>query len=283
MVKKDKQVSVIMPCYNDGKYIKESIASVLSQTYTNLELIIVNDGSTDKDTIDILQSICDPRIKIINSENVGPAEARNIGIKNSIGAYIMPVDSDDLIDSTYVSKCVDILEKDENIGVVYCLADLFGEKSGSWDLPTYSLENMLLDNVVFVTAMFRKDDWQKVGGFNTSLIYGMEDYDFWLSILELGREIVQIKEVLFHYRIKNISRTTKFNENTEIVKETYKQIYENHPKLFDKYKDEYAKILRSALIEQIHINRAMRNSITIVEKMANIPGIKQIIKKYILK
>ena len=277
------KVSIIMPCFNDGEYIEESISSVLNQTYKEIELIIVDDGSTDEKTINILNSIKNNKIKVIKSQRLRPAGARNLGISNASGKYILPLDSDDCIESDYVAKAVKILDENDNVGVVYCFADLFGEKNGKWELPDYSFEKMLLDNIVFVTSMFRRTDWIEVGGFNTELIHGMEDYDFWISILELNREIIQIPEVLFHYRIKSISRTTEFNENASIVKETYKKIHENHTTFYSKYSSQYETVLRNALIDQIFINRTLRKNINLLEKVMNNFIIKKIAKKFILK
>lgn len=277
------KVSIIMPCFNDGEYIEESIASVLSQTYDNIELIIIDDGSTDLKTVEILGSLKNEKIQIIKSERLRPAGARNLGIENANGKYILPVDSDDLIDKEYVEKAVKILDSNENVGIVYCYADLFGEKKGRWHLPDYSFDNMLLDNIIFVTSMFRKEDWLKVGGFNTTLIHGMEDYDFWISILELEREVVQIPEILFKYRIKNTSRTTKFNEDPNVVKETYKQILRNHTKFYSKHSIEYEMILRDALIDQIFINRSLKKSVDIFEKIMENRIIRKVVKKFILK
>lgn len=272
------KVSIIMPCFNDGMYIQESIESVLGQTYKNIEIIIINDGSTDEFTNEILSKQSWPNTRILNTQGLGPAAARNYGIKHAEGKYILPVDSDDLIESTYIEKAVNILDKNPNVGVVYCRAELFGESSGMWDLPTYSLDKMLLDNIVFVTALFYKKDWEQVGGFNTEMKNGMEDYDFWLSLLEIDREIHQIDEVLFKYRIKPVSRTTKFQSDERVVMDTYKQIYRNHPNLYSKYQDLYAEVLRDALINQIFLNRNLRSNIEYIQKIEKKPLVKKIIK-----
>lgn len=277
----DPLVSVIMPCYNDGQYIQESINSVLCQTYPNIELIIINDGSTDPDTNIILDSIAHDRIRVLHTKNLRPAGARNIGIADACGKYIMPVDSDDLISKDYIEKAVRIIESDDSIGVVYCRADLFGEQTGRWNLPDYSFKSMLLDNIVFVTALFKKNDWEKVGGFSTEMDNGMEDYDFWLSILELRKTIYQIPEVLFHYRIKSISRTTEFQKNGEIVQEIYRKIYYRHKKFYEEYRDEYALVLREALIDQTILCTKLKKSFDMYEKIIRIPGIKWLVKNFI--
>lgn len=256
--RKMADVSIIMPCYNDGKYITEAVDSVFKQTYSSLELIIIDDGSDDYQTIKVIEELSksNTKIHLIHTNHIGPAGARNAGIEMASGKYVMPLDADDMIEPTYIEKAISVIEPDESIGVVYCHADLFGEQTGLWQLPDYSLDNMLLDNVVFVTALFRKDDWKRVGGFRTSMKYGMEDYDFWLSILESGKEIKQLPEVLFHYRIKPVSRTTRFQSDVSVVQKTYKDIYFHHSKFYEKYKDEHAIVLRNALIEYIFQVRA---------------------------
>lgn len=274
-----EKVSIIMPCYNDGLYIMDSIECVMKQTYTEWELIIIDDGSDDSRTIEVLKEINDPRIRCYRTERLRPAGARNFGISKATGKYILPLDSDDIIHETYIEKAVEVISKDLDIGVVYCKAELFGEKKGTWDLPDYSLEAMLLDNIVFVTALFYKADWERVGGFNTNMESGMEDYDFWLSILELEKAIYQIPEVLFFYRIKKISRTTKFLDNSEQVQETYRKIYYNHKKFYDKYAEEYALILRKALIEQIFIRRRWEYLFEKINKYSKIPILRWIINK----
>ena len=272
-------VSVIMPCYNDGRYIEEAIESVKKQTYQNWELIIIDDGSDDEETIKIIDSIEDDRITILHTEHLKPAGARNHGIEHARGKYILPVDSDDRIDTTYMEKAVKVIESDRNIGVVYCEADLFGEKSGKWDLPKYSFKTMLLDNIVFVTALFYREDWKKLGGFNTNMKAGMEDYDFWLGILSLGKEIYQIPEILFHYRIKPVSRTTGFQSDCTQMQEVYRQIYDNHKDFYLANNEEYAKILRDALIEQIACRMRYERIFEKVRKYTKIPVVGKIVNK----
>jgi FkbM family methyltransferase len=248
-------VSVIIPCYNDGTYLKECLNSVYNQTYKSFEIIIINDGSTDEVTNNMLKNTSWPLAKIISIKHSGPSSARNAGITVASGKYILPLDADDKIHPTYIEKAVALLEEKETTGIVYCQAEYFGDLDGRWELPPYSLEVMLLDNVIFTTSLFRKTDWQNVEGYDESLKHGMEDYDFWLSLIEIGKEVVQIPEVLFYYRIRDKSRTNKFNEKIDQVQDTYLRIYRNHPRLFSKYQSEYSIGLRNALIELVFLKR----------------------------
>lgn len=276
-----KKVSIIMPCYNDGQYIGQAVVSIKKQTYSDIELIVIDDGSNDEQTIEIIKQIDekDEFAKVLRTNHLGPAGARNYGILHAQGEYILPVDSDDIIDNTYVEKCVNILDNNEDIGAVYCFADLFGESRGKWELPAYSFKHMLIDNIVFVTAMFRKEDWKKVGGFDISMDEGMEDYAFWISILELEKEIFQIPEILFHYRIKKESRTSRFLSDMEKTKEIYTKIYFKHQKFYQKHAEEYALALREALIEQMYVRRKYEKRFEKFQKLKKIPIVKKIVKK----
>jgi len=262
-------VSIIIPCYNDGIYLNDAVESALAQTYPNVRIIIVNDASTDPRTLDILNSITHPRVTVFhNTENLRPSGTRNRGIFEAHGKYILPLDADDKIGASYVQKAVDIMESDPSVGVVYCKGELFGLESGPWDLPPYSLEMMMLNNVVFVTALFLRDDWEMIGGYSDEFKEGYEDYDFWLSILELGRRIHQIPEVLFYYRKKENSRNTNFEGDLPTKIDTYRRLYKKHPVFYDNHRDEYALKLRDSWLEYIDRSRHFENRVTAAEKRA---------------
>jgi glycosyltransferase involved in cell wall biosynthesis len=224
------KVSVVIPCYNQGIYLEEAVDSVLNQTFADFEILVVNDGSTDADTIKLLAGYRKPKTRIIHTDNQGVAAARNTGVKEARGEYILPLDADDKIDSVYLGKCVDILEKNPDIGIVYCLGKLFGAQERMINAPDFSIGKMLLSNLVFNSALFRKEDWRAVGGYNSNMKHGCEDWDFWLSLIERGRKVYRIPETLFHYRIKDVSRNTSMNREMQV--EMHLQLMKNHPGLF---------------------------------------------------
>ena len=269
-------ISIIIPCYNDGKYIKEAISSVKSQTYTNWEIIVIDDGSTDRQTIEVLKEIRGEGIPVLNGGHHGPAAARNLGIDAAKGKYILPLDADDKIAPTYLEKAISVMESNPEIGVVYCYANLFGKASGRWELPDYSFSKMLFDNVVFVTSLFYREDWQRVGGFSVSMEHGLEDYDFWLSILELGRQIYQIPEVLFFYRIKTVSRTTKLKDRTEHMKKMYDVLFEKHKQLYAQYYDIVIPQLRNALLEQMAIKSKLEKLVLGLGMAKRVPWLRKL-------
>ena len=228
-------VSVIMPCFNQGRFIEEAVESVLNQTYPSYEIIIINDGSTDIETVRLLQDYDKPTVSILHTENRGPSAARNIGIQHAKGHYIFPLDADDRIAETYLEKAVATLDGNPNVGIVYSQATLFGEKSGDFDVPSYRFPEILLGNMIFNSSLYRKTDWEKVGGYNENMIWGWEDYDFWLSLLELGREVIQIPEKLYFHREVPNSRSQKMTQDYWIKCHT--QIFRNHPNLYADHMD----------------------------------------------
>lgn len=234
-----KLVSIIIPCYNQGLYLGECIDSIDKQTYKNIEVIIVNDGSTDEITINFLNELEKFRkdIKIINQSNNGVCNARNNGILNCRGHYILPLDGDDKIAATYIEKCVQILDDNSQLNIVYCIGKCFGYKNGIFVLDDFSVSKMLKQNLVFCSAMFRKSDFDRTKGYNSNMIYGYEDWDFWLSMIENENEFFRINEILFFYRIKSFSRNVQTSTgNLEQRLKMIKQIVQNHENLYAKYK-----------------------------------------------
>lgn len=223
-------VSVVIPCFNQGQFVDEAVASVRMQSFSDLEIIIVNDGSTDSYTNELLAGYNRDDIKVITTGNRGLAAARNSGIQAASGQYILPLDGDDKIEPGYVEKAVAILKQKPEVGIVYCRAKLFGEVETDWDLPEYSLSQMLIDNIIFCSALFRREDWLSVGGYDEGMIYGWEDYSLWLSFIERGRKVYQIPEQLFSYRVASDSMV-RSKEKWQKV-EMFKRIFLQHQKIF---------------------------------------------------
>lgn len=273
-----KTVSIIMPCYNDGLYIEEAINSVQNQTYPNTELIVIDDGSTDSCTINTLTALKERGVTILHTDHLGPAAARNYGIANATGDFILPLDADDKIAPTYLEKAVSVLEQNPDVGAVYCYADLFGEQNGRWEIPEYSLQRMLQDNIVFITSVFWRKDWETVRGFCEDLKYGMEDYDFWLSFIELGKTFYQLPETLFFYRIKKKSRTSELKKEYWKIQESYQLIFERHQKLYEKHYDIVIPALRNSLLEQMHIRGKYDEIFAFVHWIRKLPLLRKFLR-----
>jgi len=243
------EVSVIIPCYNQGATIRETLASVWAQTFLDYEIIVVNDGSTDPETVSILKDLSGPRLRVIHTENQGLSEARNTGISASLGRYILPLDSDDRIGPRYMEFAVQALDADVNLGIVYCLAEKFGDEEGPWVLKDFSIKQMMDHNVIFCTSFFRREDWESVGGYKRDMKYGLEDYDFWLSILGLGRKVKRIDEVLFFYRIRAGSMVRSLTPLQ--LRYLYDRTFERNRHFFLQNPEETAALLREKRVNEI--------------------------------
>lgn len=229
------KVSIVIPCYNAGAHLEEAVQSALVQTYPDVEVVVVDDGSPDPATRKVLDEANWPRTRIIRQENAGPAAARNRAVREAAGTYILPLDADDTIEPEYVARAVAVLDSRPDVGVVYCKASKFGAERGPWNLPDYALRELVIDNVIFVTALYRKEDWASVGGYNERLRHGVEDYEFWVKIVHLGREVVQLGEYLFNYRVQPASRTTAFMERRANVVATYAEIFRANQDFYAKH------------------------------------------------
>ena len=206
------KVSVIITCYNKEPYLEEAVLSAINQTYKDIEIIFIDDCSTDN-SIEKIKALKQkyPQIVIIqNEENKGVVYSRNRAIEESSGEYILPLDADDIIDATYVEKAVKILDDNPDIGIVYCKAMLFGAINGEWLLNEYS-DDIIFNNCIFCTALFRKSDFERFGKYKEYMNEGWEDYDLWLSFIENGVKVYRINEILFKYRQTEESRTSSAN------------------------------------------------------------------------
>jgi glycosyltransferase involved in cell wall biosynthesis len=216
-------VSVIMPVHNYGKMFQKSIESVFESTYENIELIVVNDGSTNDYILNKLNSLSNhPNIKIINQVNSGPSSARNNGIKNSSGKYILPLDSDDMISPEYIQTCVNILNRNQNLSPIYCDTNHIGEINGVEQRPEWSQERLIQGPFIVNCSMFTRKAFDECDGYDENM-KGWEDYDFWIRMMQKGYIGKRIPKPLFSYfhHEKDGTVSTEANKNT---KELYEHI-----------------------------------------------------------
>jgi glycosyltransferase involved in cell wall biosynthesis len=210
-------VSIIIPCHNDGQFLKDSIQSSKNFDYPNKEIIIINDGSTDENTINILKVLeNDNTLKIIHNEiNKGLAASRNIGINNSNGYYILPHDVDDTFHPKFLSLAVIEAEKYINISPVYCDTNHIGFIEGIEKRPEWSLQRLKQGPFIVSCSLFRKDAWKRVGGYDESM-KAWEDYDIWWRMGNKGFKGIRIPHPLFNYRHIRPSMIQNINNEQEL-------------------------------------------------------------------
>lgn len=240
------KVSVVIPIYNQAQFLAETFESVLKSSYKEIEIIIVDDGSQD-DSAKValgLQEKYPEKVTFIQQENSGPAKARNEGIKKAVGKYILPLDGDDLISTTYIENAVKILDANESVKVVYSEAEKFGDKGGKWKLKPFSLKALSLDNMIFVSAFYRKKDWEKTGGYDEKMTWGWEDWEFWINLLKSGGEVIKLPETGFYYRIRKNSRRKSTNKASK-------------QKTIDLINSKHLDFLKSQINGPLHYQRSL--------------------------
>lgn len=224
-------VSVIIACYNQEKYITETLDSLLAQSMSDFEVIVVNDGSTDG-SLKIIEQYAPKfgnRLCIINQQNQGVVSARNNGVKKALGEWIFALDSDDKIAPTCLEKLYNAALAGK--GDVICpQIQTFGERNEILYFEKPAPLNMCLSNQVCASALYRKADFVKYGGYDTAFDDGLEDWDLWLNFVADNKTFYRLDEVLLFYRILPQSRTTgidkqKKKQIRERLKKKYCQLY----------------------------------------------------------
>ena len=197
-------ISVIVPCYNQSIYMDECLQSVLDQTYQNWECIIVNDSSPDNTEEVAMRWVDkDTRFNYLYKENGGVASARNLGINIAKGEWILPLDGDDKINEDYLLLSEKYFSDD--VDLIYCNASFFGDLEESWELQNFTYTDLLKSNMIFCTAFYKKESWLKTEGYDNQLVFGYEDWEFWIAILKKGGSVFQLDKICFYYRIKKDS------------------------------------------------------------------------------
>lgn len=222
--------------------VLDAVASALAQTHPDTEVVVVDDGSTDSVTLAAISTVESAgQARVIRQANQGLSAARNHGIEDAVGDYILPLDHDDELYADYAAKAAAVLDADESVGIVYARVERFGATAGEWHLAEFSMRNMLAGNVIHASAMFRRTDWRTVGGYSHELRRGYEDYDFWLKILGLGREVVRLDEILFRYRLTDGSMANVMSHEDRV--HAFAHTFATNAALFVQHADAFAEVV----------------------------------------
>jgi len=205
------KVSVIIPAYNQAQYLSDAVNSVLDGTYSDLEIIIVDDGSTDNTPI-IVKRFTDPRVRYIYQENRGLAGARNTGIRNTTGQYIAYLDSDDLFTPKKLEILTSKLDTEPEFGLVAGQNILIGDDGTELDeifdtpLPGDGAK-LLLGNPITVGSVLLRREWQEKAGFFDESLRSYEDWDMWLRLAKLGCKMSWVPKPVYYYRFHDAQMT----------------------------------------------------------------------------
>lgn len=237
-------VSVLMPAYNQAQYIKDALDSLLNQTYRNWEVAVVDDGSPDN-VAEIVKPYAekDARIRFYHTENGGLPAARNFAASVTSGEYIIPLDADDIFKPDYIEKCITAFQKNPELDVVYCQWKMFGATHRTPKLVYTGYHDLLIYNSIFCAAMYRRSDFNRIGGYDTGIPYAFEDWEFWIRLLHDDSKVYQIPEQLFLYRIKSTSMSTDSKKEDKQAT-THKYIFRKHMDLYLRQFPDYISVLQ---------------------------------------
>lgn len=208
-------VSIIIPFYNNSSTLAEALNSALAQTYSNLEVILVNDFSTDRSEIVVRELLGqDERLVLYNAEKKGVSAARNFGLQQSNGDYVVFLDADDKLKENYIEKAIDCFFRNDKLTIVYSNMELFERETGILNLPNFELQSFLEQNCIPIFAMVRAKNLKEIGGFDESL-HLCEDWECWMRLLKIyGGEVYRIEEPLYFYRKRMAMDSVLDTQNT---------------------------------------------------------------------
>lgn len=217
------KLSIIIPCFNAERTLESTLQSVLDQDFQDWEVIIVNDGSIDNtEEIALRWAAKDARFFYFVKPNEGLGKTRNYGIKQAKGTYILPLDADNQLLRDFAQEAIAVLENDKNIGVVHGHAEYFGEKSGTWHIEKYNFAKILTNNYIDACAVYRKELWTKVGGYDVNMPFqGHEDWEIWLAFGNLQVNFYHLGTITFKYFVSNNSMIRSFSNEMLVANQDY--------------------------------------------------------------
>ena len=196
-------VSVVVPCYNPPlPFFQQTIQSIQRSSFQGFHIVVVNDGSTDHDFLRALDELesAEPRLVVLHQENRGLPAARNAGVSHSQAPYFLQIDADDLIEPTFVEKCLWALESYSQFSFCNSFAIGFEAETSLWNRGFDEREAFLAENQVVPTALIKRTAHLEIGGYDETIRKGLEDWDYWLKMAASGFWGITIPEYLIWYR-----------------------------------------------------------------------------------
>ena len=246
----DPLISIIIPCFNDGKYLPDALSGIDEIKDVNYEVIIINDGSTDTLTLDYLEKLDKNKYIVLHQQNKGVSSARNAGISIARGAYILALDADNMIKPDYVYTGTEFLENNPEFDIFYSDQIRFGTTNRVIEVPEFDLISLITNNCVDTCAIFRKEVWETCGGFDENMV-GFEDWELWMRAYADGFRFYHHPEPLFFYREKSLEESLNLKC----------QIPANHSKLLSYIYAKHSRLIRQTLKDLKLANQELHNDL----------------------
>jgi len=222
-----EQVSIVIPCFNSGLTLVQAVDSAKAQSWPSLEIIVIDDGSTDLYTLNVLNSL--DGIILIRQVNKGLAAARNTGFKSSSSKYILPLDSDDWLHPNAVEYLMSCLCTKGDFSFVYSHIRLEGEASGVLIKPFNAFEQLFLNQIPYA-MLLPYSAWLNAGGYDETMLYGYEDWEFNIRLIVNGYHGYCVESPLFHYRVSQYGMLISCSNR--IHAELWESIQKKHAQLY---------------------------------------------------
>ncbi|GAA5108180.1 hypothetical protein GCM10023339_06910 [Alloalcanivorax gelatiniphagus] len=246
-------VSIVVTSFDtDPSQLRAAIASAQAQTYRPHEVIVVDDGSTRVETLALLDDLRGADLRVVRQHNQGVSAARNHGMRVAAGDFLLPLDGDDLLAPGYLAATVPVLADDSSLAIVSTRAEYFGARTGLMDLPDPSLPWMVAENSIHNTSLFRRADFDRLGGYDEGLRRGFEDHEWWVRLLLDGGRARVLDDVLFRYRIQAGSRNASAAASTEALRDLRDAMVRNNPEHTERLLDMSLAVLDTTLDRMHH-------------------------------
>jgi len=245
------RVSIVVPCYNLGQYLAEAVDSVLGQSFTDVEILVVDDGSTDDQTRAILDGFSRPKTRVLRSENRGLPGAKNLGIANTSGELLCMLDADDVLEPEMLARSVAALDAAPSMAFASHWLRAFGDEHWEWTPLSCELPALLDINAVNGSAVVRRSAIEAIGGFDEAFRDGCEDWDLWITMVERGFPGLIIPEFLFRYR-----RRTGSMSRVMIQGDIYRRLVSKHAASYLAHLD---RLLVRREREEAHLRRQVHD------------------------
>lgn len=250
-------ISIVTPYFNTEAFFVETFVSLQAQSIQNWEWVIVDDGSSDQESVERLAAIAaqDVRIKVYRQTNSGPAAARNTAFRNTVGRYVCLLDSDDMIEPTYLEKCVWFLDSNPEFAFCNSYSVVFGDQEYLWTTGFERGKAHLQANSGPPISVIRRSAFIDCGGFDETIRFGHEDWDFWLAMAKAGHWGYTIPEFLQWYRkrgngrFEQIMKTGGVNDEFErLMHRKYEGLEKTFPEPARRHQIPYEDIKTDVLV-----------------------------------
>ncbi|MBT5855924.1 glycosyltransferase family 2 protein [bacterium] len=223
------RISIIIPCYNSEAYIIETLESVLAQTESSWECLVVNDGSTDRsqELIETFQhAYPEANIQLINQSNMKMSAARNNGIELAKGEWILPFDSDDILRPDALEKLLECQSDHPDVDIITANYQYFGNSTHIKPCRLPDIQTLsLLPGDCGAPALIRRNMAEAIGGYKPCMVYGYEDWEFWVNAIDNGYKSTHLNESIFLIRSRDNSMVSISTHNGATIKAKMRVLY----------------------------------------------------------